>query len=91
MEINKLKLLRGRAGLSLRELAALSGVNQSTISQLEVGHRKAQIATLGKLARALNCDLSELLEFMDDTASERGRKGAAVRFGSELGEFEAVA
>jgi len=77
--INKLKRLRGAAGLSLRELAAKAGVNQTTISLIETDKRKGQIATLGKLAKALDVPIDELLEFMDTTASDRGRYGQEVK------------
>ncbi len=77
--MNKIKRLRGEAGLSLRELAEVSGVNQATISQIETDKRKSQLATLGKLAKALSVPIDDLLEFLDDTASARGRKGAEAK------------
>lgn len=56
MKINPLRDKRVSAGLTVRELAELSGVHFTTINELETGKRKAELVTLGKLARALNCD-----------------------------------
>ena len=72
-KLNKLKYLRGVKGLNIAELEHLSGVDASTISALENDRRKAQISTLGKLAKALEVPLDDLLEFHDEGAQERGR------------------
>ncbi len=77
--MNKLKKLRGEAGLTLRGLAELAGVNQATIALIENDKRKAQLATLGKLAMALKVPMDDLMEFLDTTAAERGRKGQEVK------------
>ena len=73
--MNKLKRLRGESGLSLRELAQVSGVDQKTISFIENDKSKAQLTTLAKLAKPLKVELDDLLEFLDTKASERGKKG----------------
>jgi len=64
--MNKLTYLRGKKGLTVRGLAEKSGVNASTIVQIEKGRRKAYISTLGKLANALEVDLSELAELGEE-------------------------
>ena len=81
--MNKLKRLRAERGLTLRKLAIKADLNQSTISLIETDKRKAQLVTLGKLAKALEVSLDDLLEFMDDSAPERGRKGGAARHKKE--------
>ena len=57
--MNKLAYWRGMRGLTVRSLSEKSGVNASTISQIEKEHRKPYISTLGKLANALEVDISE--------------------------------
>jgi|SRR5215217_19546 len=52
-DVPQLKLFREAQGLSQRDLAAMSGVAQNTISQLERGERKAMPSTVRKLADAL--------------------------------------
>ncbi len=73
MEINTLKRLRGERGMKIKELAKQSGVSIATISAIENNKRKAQIATLGNLARALDVPLNALLEFLDTGGPDRGR------------------
>lgn len=60
-----LKLLRQKAGLSQRELADLSGIPVRTIQQYEQRQRdinKAQAEYLVMLAKALCCDIEDLIE-----------------------------
>ena len=60
-----LKVLRQRAGLSQRELAERSGVPLRTIQQYEQRQKqinKAQAEYLAMLAKALRCDLEDLIE-----------------------------
>jgi transcriptional regulator with XRE-family HTH domain len=64
MEVNvaKLKELRRRRALSLRELEAKSGVSYATVWRLESGRaRQAHPRTIRRLARALGVDNVELL------------------------------
>jgi transcriptional regulator with XRE-family HTH domain len=56
----RLKELRERRGLSLRALAALSGVSPDAINLIERGKRKAQLKTARKLAAALDVEPSDL-------------------------------
>ena len=60
-----LKLLRQKAGLSQRELAALSGIPVRTIQQYEQRQKninKAQAEYLVMLAKTLYCEVDELIE-----------------------------
>lgn len=55
--------LRSRQGMSISDLAGLTGVSQSYISRLELGGRKdPSISILLSIARALNADPSSLLK-----------------------------
>lgn len=58
----KLRVLRARRGLTLREAAALTGVAKETISDLERGRRHPYDVTLAKLAAGYGVDLEELIE-----------------------------
>ncbi len=63
MEVNvaKLKELRRRRVLTLRELEEKSGVSYNTIWRLENGYRQARPSTIRKLAAALEVEASELV------------------------------
>ncbi len=65
--MNKLVYWRAKRGLSVRELEEKSGVAASTISKLEKGKRSPQPSTLGKLATALEVDVTELSELVENT------------------------
>ena len=57
----KLRKLRERQALSLRELSALSGVNYNSIWRIEAGRTGAKPRTVRKLAAALSVEPHELL------------------------------
>lgn len=57
----RVKALRAQRGLSVVDLARLSGLNQETIRELERGaKRQPARATLARLALAFACRLEEL-------------------------------
>ena len=58
----RLKAAREAAGLSLRELAAESGVDHSNIAQIEKAERDPQLSTILALAEALKLPASELMK-----------------------------
>lgn len=64
--MRKLKIMRTGAGLSQRQLSELSGVNLRTIQDYEsnVGQEidKANLMTLLNLAKALGCNIKDILE-----------------------------
>ncbi len=64
MEVNvqKLRELRQRRALSLRELSALSGVNYNSIWRIEAGRTGAQPRTVRRLAAALGVQPEELVK-----------------------------
>ena len=57
----KVKALRGERGLSGRKLAAAADVSQPFLSQLEAGRTSVAIATLYRIAAALDVRPSDLL------------------------------
>lgn len=64
--MNKLAVLRARSGLTLRALGEKAGVSQTTISRLETGKIKSSLITLGKLAKALEVDVTELADLAEN-------------------------
>jgi len=60
LNIKKIRLSRG---LSLRKLALLADVSNSTLSDIENSKTNASVGTLKKLADALKCNQSD---FFDD-------------------------
>lgn len=64
MKLENLEIIRKRKGLSRRELADLSNVNQGTITALEYGSNDAfnvKLSTLIALASALEVKVIDLV------------------------------
>ncbi|MCR5641407.1 MAG: helix-turn-helix transcriptional regulator [Lachnospiraceae bacterium] len=64
-KVRRLQMYRKRLGLSQRELAEASGVNIRTIQQYETGAKdinKAAVQNVVAMARALHCDVEDLME-----------------------------
>jgi len=81
----KLRVLRAERGLTVREVAAISGVAKETISQVERGERRPFDRTLAKLADAYGVPVGELLE--EPVAS--GPKAEDPESGASQGSGEA--
>jgi transcriptional regulator with XRE-family HTH domain len=64
MEVDgmKVRYLRERRSLSLRELSDLAGVNYNAIWRIEVGRTGAQPRTVRRLAEALGVEPHELMK-----------------------------
>src|ERR1700687_4069014 len=66
------RLARGRAGLSLRQLARTAGTSHSTLSAYESGAKVPAVATLARIVRAagfaLDLDLSPVVGGPDRAA-----------------------
>lgn len=58
----RLRELRQSHGMTLRELAAATGVSPALLSQLENGTSDPSLATLRKLARVFNSSVAKLFE-----------------------------
>lgn len=54
-----LKAIRQQRGLSQEQLAALAGVNASTVCRIERGH-ETKLSTLRAVARALRVPVAEI-------------------------------
>ncbi len=57
----RLREIRERRGLSLRQLAAKSGVGVATLARLEAGEYDPRLSTLRRLAKALRVSVPALL------------------------------
>ncbi len=62
---NNLKKIRLEKGLKQSELAELVGVEDKTISRIEVGGNYPSMDLLVRLSEALNCDLVDFVNFSD--------------------------
>lgn len=65
--MSKIEIIRSGQGLSQFQLAKMSGVAQSTISDIERGNISPTVGTIRKLAKALGVPISALLD--DDSLS----------------------
>ncbi len=63
--LRELTRVRRSKGFSQRVLAREAGVSPSTVYELEAGRRTANPSTLGKLAKALDVAIIDLLEESD--------------------------
>lgn len=59
------KVWREYRGLTLAALGKLCGVSAAALSQIETGKRSPSVDLLGKLSRALGCDMDDLHEVGD--------------------------
>ncbi len=80
---SRVKALRDATGLSLRELAARSGVSAPMLSQVERGETSPTLQVAARIAAGLDLRLSQLLRLDEDGAvsivrsSERRSGGSA--------------
>jgi transcriptional regulator with XRE-family HTH domain len=66
----RLKELRQRAGLSLRELARQADVSPSLVSQIENGKSRPSVSTLYTFARLLHVPVDELFDAEEHVLAE---------------------
>lgn len=57
----KLIIAIANAGYTATELSKVSGVSQVTLARFKAGTQKARPQTLGKLAKALNVKVEDLI------------------------------
>lgn len=75
----RLQRRRIEAGLNRKELAAKAGIHRSYVTWLEAGGRNASPRVLKRLAKALNCQVADLMppEPDTDTPDPDDQAGAA--------------
>ncbi len=59
----RLRVLRGRRGLTQEELGARAGFHSQRISEFERGDSNCTLETIGRLAAGLSCEPAELFLF----------------------------
>jgi transcriptional regulator with XRE-family HTH domain len=64
--MNYLRLPKWHLGLTQDQLVELSGLHQTSISEIETGAHMAKVDTLTKLAKALGVDLEDLVQPVRD-------------------------
>lgn len=62
IDAKKYNLLLANEAMSVKELADLSGINEVTLCRVKNGLQAARPQTLGKIAKALNCRVEDLIE-----------------------------
>lgn len=60
-DVEKLKMERARQGKSIRRLADLAVVDPKTIIRIEKSEVKPRIQTIGRIAKALNKDITDFI------------------------------
>ena len=73
----RLRELRTARGLTQPDIAARVGTSASNISDLERGIKVPTLTTVARLAQALNCKVTELVEVLD----RQGHSGQKLRKG----------
>lgn len=61
-DLKKLQLVMAEKCIEVRELSKKTGVAESTISRIKNGKQNAKPVTLGKLAKGLGVQITELLK-----------------------------
>ena len=72
----RLKGVRVRAGMTVRELARQAAVSPSLISQIENGKSQPSVATLYAFSRLLNVSVDELFSDADGLPARNGAAAA---------------
>ena len=75
----RLRKIRKQNELSQEKLAALAGLARNFISMVETGERNVTIATVEKLANALECRMADLMPDAEE-ATEYPATGIPTRF-----------
>jgi len=70
---DRLRELRAAAELTQRELARLAGTSAAAISNFEAGNNSPTLGTLVRLADALGCNVTDLVDVLD-RSPRRSRK-----------------
>ncbi|MDH6117021.1 helix-turn-helix domain-containing protein [Kitasatospora sp. GAS204B] len=82
---SRLRVLRQEAGLTLDQVAALTGIGASTLSRLEAGHRQPSLDLLVPLAAVYQTPVEELVAVVEHAGeppvvhSPQRRRGIAAQ------------
>lgn len=67
------ELAMANACITAEELSKITGISSITITRIKNGIQDARPATVGKIARALNVDVRELIETEAATSNQFNR------------------
>lgn len=62
IDVKKLEILQARECLNNKELEKKAKIGHPTLSRIKQGIKNIRPQTVGKIARALNCNVADLLE-----------------------------
>jgi transcriptional regulator with XRE-family HTH domain len=62
LNLKKFEIVIARNCMSIKKLSKKSGVQEATISKIKNNKQKASIVTIGKLAKALDVDVLEIVD-----------------------------
>lgn len=62
---SKLQLIVAEQCLTWKELCERAGIDISTIKKVRTGERNPKPSTIGKIAKALNVSVQDIIEDMD--------------------------
>lgn len=62
IDIKKIDLLIAKKGMSVKEFSEHSHINETTLCRIRNGKQVPNIKTVGKLAKALEVDVTEIIE-----------------------------
>lgn len=62
IDSKKIDLLIAKKGMSVKEFSELSHINETTLCRIRNGKQVPNIKTVGKLAKALEVDVAEIIE-----------------------------
>lgn len=81
----RIRAVRHAQGLTLDQLARLTGISAPALSLIETAKRDARLTTLAKIAVALRVPLASLL---DDTSPDGSAQAEDPSRGYDLGEYQ---
>lgn len=63
LDIEKLKIFQAQNCLENKELAEKAGINIASLQRIKNGSHNPRLITIGKLAKALNVKVAELIVY----------------------------
>lgn len=82
---HRIREARAAQGLSLEQLARLTGISAPALSLIETGKRDPRLTTLSRIADALRLPIGKLVTEVSDPAEP---SAASASKGYDLGEYQ---
>jgi transcriptional regulator with XRE-family HTH domain len=87
----RIAFLRKEKGLSLEDVAKAAGTTKAQIQKLERGDRRLSLEWMGRLAKAMNTKISELLPPEEVTLARESEETAILEILSRLPDRDRAA